>query len=128
MASDDSSKVEVVTVDVIHAKDLVASSGHRYLDVRTEAEFNTAHPDAGEVLNIPYMFITPEGRVKNPQFLEQVSSAYRPDDKIVVGCRSGVRSLAAAGDLLNAGYKHVYNVGGGHLAWVEKGLPVKQLP
>ncbi|GKB05856.1 thiosulfate sulfurtransferase 18-like protein [Tanacetum coccineum] len=40
------------------------------------------------------------------------------------GCQSGVRSVYATTDLLDAGLKHVYNMGGGYLAWVQNGLPV----
>ncbi|XP_030464023.1 thiosulfate sulfurtransferase 18-like [Syzygium oleosum] len=125
MASLESSGPGVVTVDVVAARDLV-SSGHRFLDVRTEEEFKEGHPEAEDVLNIPYLFVTPEGRVNNPRFTEHVSSAYGLEDRIVVGCRSGARSLSAGTDMLKAGYKHVWNMGGGHLAWVDQGLPVKK--
>lgn len=75
-------------------------------------------------LNIPYMFNTPEGRVKNPKFLEQVQAACTKDDRLVVGCQSGVRSLHATADLLKADFKNVCNMGGGYLAWVENGFGV----
>ncbi|KAF8410424.1 hypothetical protein HHK36_002953 [Tetracentron sinense] len=115
----------VVTVDVLAAKDLIRS-GHRYLDVRTTEEFKKGHVDVENALNIPYMFNTPEGRVKNPQFLELVLSACSKDDHLVVGCQSGVRSLHATADLLEADFKHVSNMGGGYAAWVETGFAVKK--
>ncbi|XP_057965026.1 thiosulfate sulfurtransferase 18 isoform X2 [Malania oleifera] len=128
MGSQESSKTEaeVVTVDVHAAKDLVRSGHHRYLDVRTVEEYERGHVDVENALNIPYMFNTPQGRVKNPLFLEQVSSACSKDDLLVVGCQSGVRSLYAATDLRNAGYKHACNMGGGYAAWVENGFAVKK--
>ncbi|XP_019261059.1 PREDICTED: thiosulfate sulfurtransferase 18-like isoform X5 [Nicotiana attenuata] len=100
----------VVTVDV-HAARHFLRSGHRYLDVRfqiwvscnlnrTEEEFKKGHVENS--LNIPYMFNTPQGRVKNPNFLEQVSAACGKEEKLVVGCQSGVRSLHATTDLLIA--------------------------
>ncbi|KAM7507605.1 hypothetical protein LguiA_018058 [Lonicera macranthoides] len=110
---------DVVTVDVDAAKDLL-NSGHRYLDVRTSEEFNKGHID--NALNVPYMFITQEGRVKNPEFLTQVSSISDRDDHLVVGCNSGGRSIRACADLLNSDYKHVTNMGGGYSAWVDKYL------
>ncbi|XAR73766.1 Thiosulfate sulfurtransferase [Bertholletia excelsa] len=116
---------EVATVDVSAAKELVVS-GHRYLDVRTEEEFKKGHVGVENALNIPYMFNTPEGRVKNPKFMEQVMSVCNKDEPLVVGCQSGVRSAYATTDLLNAEFKRVWNMGGGYLAWVEKGLPVMQ--
>ena len=64
------------------------------------------------------------GRVKNAQFLAEVSAVFKKDDRLVVGCRSGVRSLLAIDDLQNDGFKHLKDLGGGHLAWLENGLPV----
>ncbi|KAF5442001.1 hypothetical protein F2P56_037009 [Juglans regia] len=118
-----SSGAEVVTVDVHEAKDLI-KSGYAYLDVRTVEEYKKGHVGADKIFNIPYMFITPEGRVKNPQFLEEVSSACNKEDHLIVGCQSGVRSLYATSDLLTAGFKDVSNMGGGYLAWVESGYLV----
>ncbi|GLT57408.1 hypothetical protein SLA2020_303830 [Shorea laevis] len=122
-----SSGAEVVTVDVHAAKDLI-KSGYKYLDVRTVEEFKKGHVDVGsdKILNIPSMFNTPEGRVKNPQFLGEVSSACNKEDQLIVGCQSGVRSLSATADLQSAGFKHVSNMGGGYLAWVENGFPVQK--
>ncbi|KAJ6790875.1 uncharacterized protein M6B38_365575 [Iris pallida] len=64
------------------------------------------------------------GRVKNPDFLEQVSNICSKDDQILVGCQSGVRSLNATEDLLNAGFKNVKNVGGGYAAWLKNGFSI----
>ncbi|XP_020415772.1 rhodanese-like domain-containing protein 19, mitochondrial isoform X2 [Prunus persica] len=89
---------DVASVDVYTAKGLL-SVGHRYLDVRTVEEFNKSHVE--NALNIPYMFITEEGRVKNPEFLTQISSILKKQDHLVVGCNSGGRSLKACVDLLN---------------------------
>ncbi|KAL6959928.1 hypothetical protein U1Q18_040078 [Sarracenia purpurea var. burkii] len=123
MDSQSSSSVEIPTVDVQVAKDLI-SSGYRYLDVRTDEEFKKGHVDVENALNIPYMFNTPQGRVKNPKFLEQVLSVCNKEDPLVVGCQSGVRSVYATTDLLNADFKDVRNMGGGYIAWVENGFPV----
>ncbi|XP_043710056.1 thiosulfate sulfurtransferase 18-like [Telopea speciosissima] len=119
------SAVAVVTVDVHKAKDLI-HSGHRYIDVRTTEEFQRGHLDVENILNIPYLFFTPEGRSKNPQFLEQVSSACSKDDLLIVGCQSGARSTLATTDLLTAGFKHVSNMGGGYAAWMENSFGVKK--
>ncbi|KAK9713228.1 hypothetical protein RND81_06G013100 [Saponaria officinalis] len=120
-----SEEAGIDTVDVHAAKHLI-DSGHRYLDVRTVEEFNQGGVDVQNCLNVPYFFTTSEGRVKNPNFLEQVSSMCSMDDKIVVGCRSGVRSALATSDLLKAGFKHVSNMGGGYIAWESNGLSVKK--
>ncbi|XP_024986982.1 rhodanese-like domain-containing protein 17 [Cynara cardunculus var. scolymus] len=119
-----SSESQIITIDVVKANDLLRNGGYRYLDVRTEEEFKKGHVDFDDALNIPYMFNTSQGRVKNPNFMEQVLPVCTKDDHLIVGCQSGVRSVYATTDLLNAGFKHVYNMGGGYLAWVENGLPV----
>ncbi|XP_054776119.1 thiosulfate sulfurtransferase 18-like isoform X1 [Prosopis cineraria] len=120
----ESSGAEVVTVDVHTAKALTLA-GHAYLDVRTSEEFEEGHPAVDRIINIPYMFDTPEGRVKNPEFLNQVWSSCNKEDHLVVGCQSGVRSMQATGDLVGDGYKNVRNMGGGYLEWVKNQLPVQ---
>ncbi|KAI0493603.1 hypothetical protein KFK09_023722 [Dendrobium nobile] len=113
----------LVTIDV-HSTKTLMSSGHRYLDVRTAEEFQKGHPE--KALNVPYMFFAPQGRVSNPNFVEEVTDLCSKDDFIIVGCQSGVRSLKAAEDLLKAGFKNVKNMGGGYIAWLENGLEVKK--
>lgn len=109
-----------VTVQV--AFELV-QAGHRYLDVRTLEEFNAGHVE--DAINVPYMFKAGEGMVKNTNFIEEVLSNFAKDDKIIVGCQSGRRSLMAAKDLIAVDFTGVTDVGGGYSAWVQSGLPVK---
>lgn len=121
----ESEEPQIITVDVHSTKDLIRS-GHRYLDVRTEEEFKRGHVDVENCFNVPYMFFTPQGRVKNPNFVEQVSAVSGKDEHLVVGCQSGVRSVSATTDLLNAGFKNVRNMGGGYIAWKENEFSVKE--
>ncbi|KAF8049660.1 hypothetical protein N665_2159s0011 [Sinapis alba] len=74
---------EVVNVDVSQAKTLLESD-HQYLDVRTEEEFRRGHCFVPKILNVPYMLNSPQGRVKNQDFLDQVSSLLNPTDDILV--------------------------------------------
>ncbi|KAL4577714.1 hypothetical protein LXL04_013825 [Taraxacum kok-saghyz] len=115
---------EIITIDVHKAKYLLSNGNYRYLDVRTSEEFMKGHIEFNDALNIPYMFTTPQGRVKNVNFMKQVLSLYNMDDRLIVGCQSGVRSVYATTVLLDEGFKHVYNMGGGYLAWIENALPV----
>jgi rhodanese-related sulfurtransferase len=47
-----------------------------------------------------------------------------PQDKeVVIVCRSGSRSLRAAGFLVNHGYTKVVNMQHGIIRWVQKGFP-----
>ncbi|KAG8377277.1 hypothetical protein BUALT_Bualt08G0012600 [Buddleja alternifolia] len=94
-----SSGAQVMTVDVHEAKHLL-NQAHRYLDVRTEEEFKNGHLE--NALNIPYMFTTQQGRVKNPKFIDQVLAVCRKDDHLILGCQSGVRSVYATTDLLDS--------------------------
>ena len=55
--------------------------------------------------------------------LGDVPSRYRelnPDDEIVVQCKVGGRSAKAAEFLRSVGFKHVLNLKGGILDWIEK--------
>ncbi|KAK7252999.1 hypothetical protein RIF29_37359 [Crotalaria pallida] len=98
-------------------------AGHKYLDVRTPEEFDAGHaPDA---VNIPYMFRAGSGMTKNPNFLKEVSSQFRKDDEIIVGCQLGKRSMMAANDLLAAGFTGVTDIAGGYAAWTQNLLPTE---
>ncbi len=98
-------------------------AGHKYLDVRTPEEFNAGHaPDA---VNIPYMFRVGSGMTKNTNFLKEVSSHFRKDVEIIVGCQLGKRSMMAASDLLAAGFTGVTDIAGGYAAWTQIGLPTE---
>ncbi|KAG2649187.1 thiosulfate sulfurtransferase 16, chloroplastic-like isoform X1 [Panicum virgatum] len=99
-------------------------AGHRYLDVRTEAEFSAGHPQGA--VNIPYMNKTGSGMTKNTHFLEQVSRIFGKDDEIIVGCQSGKRSLMAATELCSAGFTAVTDIAGGFSSWRDNGLPTTQ--
>ncbi|KAM0847938.1 hypothetical protein ACQ4PT_054704 [Festuca glaucescens] len=134
--------VVVVTVDVLTAaselnlqqqkeEDEGKHQVWHYLDVRTGEEMAKGHLHNSH--NVPYMFLTPQGkactklrgtREKNPEFVEQVSSLFRRDQHILVGCQSGKRSEMACVDLLAAGFVNVKNVGGGYIAWAQTGLPI----
>ncbi|CAO2813768.1 unnamed protein product [Amaranthus hypochondriacus] len=119
MDASKSSSEEVKNVDVYTAKGLF-STGYRYLDVRTKEEFQKGHVEGA--LNIPYMFVTEEGRVKNQDFIAQVLEVSKKDDKLVVACNRGGRGLKATIDLKNEGYEHVANIEGGYSAWVDAGF------
>ncbi|KAJ9146951.1 hypothetical protein P3X46_029163 [Hevea brasiliensis] len=119
-----SSEAEVVTVDVKAAKGLL-ESGYVYVDVRMVEEFKKGHVHAEKIFNVPYMFKTPVGWLKNPKFLKEISAVCKEDDHLVVGCQSGGRSRHATADLLSAGFKDVSNMGGGYLAWMDNKYPLK---
>jgi rhodanese-related sulfurtransferase len=79
--------------------------GWTYLDVRSEGEFEKAHP-AGAI-NIPLLHALPAGMSPNPDFMRVVETVLPKEAKVVVGCLSGGRSLRAAQMLEGAGYQNV---------------------
>jgi rhodanese-related sulfurtransferase len=81
------------------------NEGYTYLDVRTEAEYAAGHPKGA--VNVPVMNAGPGGMQPNPEFLGVVEAVFAKDAKIVVGCKSGMRSMRAAGMLIGAGYTDV---------------------
>jgi rhodanese-related sulfurtransferase len=111
------------------------SDGWVYVDVRTEEEFDAGHP-AGAV-NVPLMHGGGGGMVSNPEFLRVMMAAFPLDAKIVVGCKTGGRSLRAAQMLLDAGYAAVVDQRAGwdgardafgrvaEPGWSRAGLPIE---
>ncbi|KAL1191935.1 Rhodanese-like domain-containing protein 17 [Cardamine amara subsp. amara] len=113
-----------ITIDVNKAQKLL-DSGYTFLDVRTVEEFEKGHVDSEKVFNVPYWFYTPQGQEINPNFLKHVLSVCNHTDHLVVGCKSGVRSLHATKLLVSSGFKNVKNMDGGYVSWVDKRFPVK---
>lgn len=84
---------------------LMRDEGYVYLDVRTVAEFSLGHPRGA--FNVPFVEQRGDGTELNPSFLAVVQRAFDLESKLVVGCRSGNRSRAAAALLADAGYQVV---------------------
>ena len=116
---------------------LKSNPAARYLDVRTEGEFESGHP-AG-ALNVPVIIVDPATRqpAVNPDFVATVERHVPRTTKLLIGCQSGPRSERACALLAAAGYTDVTNVqggfGGAHDAsgriviqgWRDAGLPVE---
>jgi rhodanese-related sulfurtransferase len=110
-------------------------AGYAYLDVRTEVEFAEGH--APGAYNIPWALARGGSMVDNPDFLRVVAAHFPRDAKLVVGCRSGGRSLRAAQALLVAGFTSVVELRAGwdgardafgqiqEPGWSRVGLPVE---
>lgn len=86
------------------------------IDVRTNAEWN--------FVGVPYLAAIgkqvrlvewsrfPDG-ASNERFIEQATDELTPDQPLLLLCRSGARSRAAAQALEAAGFPKVYNVSAG---------------
>jgi rhodanese-related sulfurtransferase len=87
------------------ARKLVDDKGYIYVDVRSEPEYAAGHPKGAH--NVPIMHAGPRGMQPNPEFIDVMQALYPKDAKLVVGCRSGQRSMRAADLLTKAGYTKV---------------------
>jgi rhodanese-related sulfurtransferase len=108
--------------------------GWTYLDVRSIPEFEQGHPVGA--LNIPLLHFQGGRMVPNPEFQGVVDASIPKATKLVIGCKSGGRSLQAAGLLSAAGYAEVVDMRGGFggerdgmgrvscAGWADSGLPV----
>lgn len=102
----------VKRVSPLEAAALLEDEGYAYLDVRSIPEFDEGH--AGGAFNIPLLHATPSGMRPNGDFMSVVEAVFPKESKLVVGCRSGNRSLRAAEALLAAGFANVVDQRAGH--------------
>jgi rhodanese-related sulfurtransferase len=87
--------------------------GALLVDVREKDEVAQLAYDVPNIVNIPLS-----------EFEERFTEI--PQDKeVVMVCRSGGRSLRAAGFLVNHGYENVVNMQHGIIRWTQKGFPTK---
>jgi rhodanese-related sulfurtransferase len=110
------------------------AEGWIYLDVRSIPEFDQGHPVGAT--NIPLLHFEGGRMQPNPAFQQVVDASFPKDAKLVIGCKSGGRSLQAAGLLAAAGYTEIVDMRGGFggerdalgrvncAGWAEAGLPV----
>ena len=105
----------------IEAYDMLNTVPDTYLiDVRTRAEYQfVGHPV--KAFLFPYLFFTDQFSQKNEiygyqfstpnkNFIEQIGAVFKKEDNLLIICRDGERSQLAAQDLINAGFKKVYDV------------------
>ncbi|MCP4666149.1 MAG: hypothetical protein GY849_07260, partial [Deltaproteobacteria bacterium] len=108
----------------IEAYDMLNTVPDTYLiDVRTRAEYQfVGHPSNAHLF--PYMFLTnryqgkkrPFGyalSTKNKSFVREISKLFKKTDNLLIMGRDGTRSALAAKDLVNAGFKNVFDVADG---------------
>jgi rhodanese-related sulfurtransferase len=134
---------EVISPAIGYAGDVSASQAHRWreaglavlVDVRTDAEREWVGQVPGAV---PVAWKQWPGMAMNPDFDAALLSAVPPGGKVVLLCRSGVRSVAAAKRATELGLL-AYNILGGfegdlddqgqrghRNGWRHAGLPWRQ--
>ena len=118
------------------AQSLVDKDGYVYVDVRSIPEFEAGHPTGA--YNVPWKHMDATGVSDNYDFVAVMSAAFGKDAKLVLGCKSGGRSLAAAQTLVEEGFSDVIDQRAGfaggmgpqgpEAGWAPKGLPTSQVP
>jgi rhodanese-related sulfurtransferase len=89
-----------------------------YLDVRSVPEFESGH--ARGAINIPIMHMVPGiGMSPNEEFVSVVEASLQKETKIVVGCKTGMRSARATEILAQLGYTDVTNIRGGFVGLMD---------
>lgn len=102
----------ITAEEVRHLVEAANSSETTILDVRQPAEYESGH--------IPGAFFIPLGE------LHERLHELDPAKQIIAQCRSGSRSRSATEILLSAGFRSVFNMEGGILAW--RGITVTGFP
>ncbi|TBU93549.1 rhodanese-like domain-containing protein [Stutzerimonas kirkiae] len=86
---------------------LVESGAATLVDVRTAEELKYVGHVPGS-LHVAWQ--TGPAMIKNPRFLRELENKAGKDRVLVLLCRSGKRSAAAASAATAAGFEHVFNV------------------
>ena len=104
------------TITAAELKAMLDRDDNIYLiDVREQNEY--------EIVNIPGAVLIPKDQFLNGSALEKLPQ----DQRIVLHCKSGVRSAEVLAVVKNAGFSDAVHVGGGVLSWVntvDPSLPV----
>ena len=82
------------------------------LDVRTPAEFQSAHIECAKLNPLPDL---------RP---EELCKQFAPEETVYIVCQSGMRAIKAMSRLAASGVGNCVLVEGGMDAWVQAGLPV----
>jgi len=112
-------RAEVIDVDAAQLARM-AADGVTVVDIRGADEWRAT----GVVQGSRQLTYAIDAQGRDPHWVDKVKTIVRPDQPVVLICRSGVRSAAAARQLDEAGYKKVYHVLGGITAWINAGRPV----
>jgi rhodanese-related sulfurtransferase len=106
-----------VTAKEAYAKWQAAPEKVKILDVRTPEEYLfVGSPDMAwriPVIAQSYEWDADNGKFPMkilPDFVARVQTVAKPDDILLVTCRSGGRSAIACNLLAQAGFKHAYNI------------------
>jgi len=109
---------EVIDIDNAEFDKLI-KNGVPVIDIRLQSEWEETGIVSGSKL---LTFFDERGKVDAPAWLNKVSPIAKPDQPVIVICRSGNRTKAVSQFLSQqAGYTTVYNVKSGIKGWIKDG-------
>lgn len=100
--------IEQITVDSLDA--IIAEKSYTIIDVRNPKGIETQGSIPGAI-NVPFDSID--------KFIEEDNTVFNNDNSILFCCTGGVMSYMAAMKAQEKGVKNVYNLEGGHSAWLK---------
>lgn len=110
-------RAEIIDIDNAELARL-AVAGVPVIDIRTEGEWKESGIVPGSRL---ITLFDDKGR-PDPAWLDKVKGVAKPDQPVIIICRSGNRTKAASQMLTQqAGYQKVYNVKDGIRGWAKEG-------
>jgi rhodanese-related sulfurtransferase len=108
---------EIINIPATEAKKMIDSKDYGLiLDVRTMEEYT------GELGHIDGSVLIPVQELNDR--IGEIEK--HKDKKVIVVCRSGVRSRKASDILLQKGFNKVYNIADGMIGWDSQKYPVKR--
>jgi rhodanese-related sulfurtransferase len=114
-------RADIVDIDSAELARLSAA-GVPVIDIRTAPEWQETGIVPG---SHPLTFFDERGKADPAAWLQKAREVARPDEPVVVICRSGNRTKAVSQFLSQqAGYAKVYNVKSGIRAWIQEGRPI----
>lgn len=96
---------EVLPVDAYEAK-LLENPGIQLVDVRTSKEYSNGHIKGAR--NIDFY---------SADFVQQLEKQLDKSQPVMLYCRTGKRSEKAARKMAELGFREVYDLQGGYMAW-----------
>lgn len=119
-----SAEAAVIDIDNGELASLMAK-GVPVIDIRTAPEWQQTGIVPGSHL---LTFFDERGRAEPETWLQKARAIGKPNDPVIVICRTGNRTKALSQFLSEqAGYTKVYNVKNGITAWGKDGRPLKPL-
>jgi phage shock protein E len=93
---------------------LATKNAPKVIDVRTADEFSEGHIKGATVIDV------------TSEDFEKKLAKLDPEKSYIVHCRSGGRSAKALKVFKKLGFKHVYHMNEGFMAWKKAGQPVEK--